>query len=64
MILKFIVMLLAVLLVLEGCWILINPVRAKQITLKLLKHPGTMRLLGLIELIAGLLVGAYAFRGP
>ena len=62
MVLKFLVLLFAVLLVLEGCWIIINPARAKQITIKLLKHPGTLRILGFIELIAGIAIAAYAFK--
>ena len=63
MILQFLVLLFGVLLVVEGSWILINPMKAKQITVRLLKHPNTLRTLGLIELIGGLLIATYAFRG-
>ncbi|MEK6858468.1 MAG: DUF2065 family protein [Nanoarchaeota archaeon] len=63
MMLQFLVLLFGVLLVVEGSWILINPLKAKQITVRLLKHPNTLRTLGLIELIGGLLVATYAFRG-
>lgn len=64
MVLKFLVLLFGALLVLEGAWILINPVKSKQIMIKLLKHPNTLRTLGLVELVAGLLVATYAFQAP
>lgn len=64
MLLKFLVIISALVLVLEGLWVIIKPTRTKQITLQLLKHPATLRLLGLLELVAGLLIAAYAFKGP
>lgn len=63
MVLKFLVLLFGTLFVLDGVWILINPVKAKQIMIKLLKHPNTLRTLALIELVGGLLVATYAFQG-
>lgn len=63
MILQLLVLLFGVLLVVEGSWILINPLKSKQIVIKLLKHPNTLRTLGLIELIGGLLIATYAFKG-
>lgn len=54
MALSFAILLISALFMLEGLWITISPQRAKKITLQLLKHPTTLRTLGICELAIGI----------
>lgn len=64
MILAILALISAIVLVLEGTWIIVNPVKARQTVISLLKHPNTLRLLGCAELAMGLIIATYVLRTP